>query len=116
MGLGKLIFIYDDNQISIDGGTDLAFTEDVCKRFESYGFHCQHVTDGDGDLEGISNAIQNARNVTDRPSLIRVRYWLIFKKEKSLMCTINFIEQLLALHPKTKEQRRFMVHLWVRKT
>lgn len=71
--LGKLIILYDDNQISIDGGTDLAFTEDVTKRFEAYGFHCQYVADGDRDLEGMAKAIKEAQAVKDRPSLIRVK-------------------------------------------
>lgn len=71
--LGKLIMIYDDNLISIDGGTDLAFTEDVSKRFEAYGFHCQVLSDGDKDLEGMARAIEAAQAVKDRPSLIRLR-------------------------------------------
>lgn len=71
-GLGKLIALYDDNHISIDGSTDIAFTEDVCKRFEAYGWHVQHVPDGNTDLEGIARAIENAKAVTDRPSLIKI--------------------------------------------
>lgn len=70
--LGKLIMIYDDNRISIDGSTDLAFTEDVTKRFEAYGFHCQSVC-GDSDLEAMAGAIEGAQAVKDRPSLIRLR-------------------------------------------
>ena len=66
--LGKLIYLYDDNRISIDGSTDLAFTEDRGKRFEAYGWHVQYVTDGN-DVEAIDLAIQKAK--TDpRPSLI----------------------------------------------
>lgn len=71
--LGKLIYLYDDNAISIDGGTDLAFSEDVDKRFEAYGFHCQCIADGDHDLEGIAKAIEQAQQVKDRPSLIRIK-------------------------------------------
>lgn len=71
--MGKLIIFYDDNHITIDGGTDLSFTEDVELRFKSYGFHTQYVADGDHDLEGISRAIEAARAVTDKPSLIRIR-------------------------------------------
>ncbi len=71
-GLGKLIAFYDDNHISIDGSTDIAFTEDVGKRFEAYGWHVQHVTDGNQDLEAIAKAIAAAKAVTDKPSLIKV--------------------------------------------
>lgn len=69
--LGNLIFLYDDNNISIDGSTNLAFTEDVGKRFEAYGWHVQHVADGN-DVEGIDAAIRAAQG-DPRPSLIRVR-------------------------------------------
>ncbi|NET05696.1 MAG: transketolase [Symploca sp. SIO2B6] len=72
LGLGKLIALYDDNHISIDGSTDLAFTEDVGKRFEAYGWHVQHVENGNTDLEGIQKAIEAAKAVTDKPSLIKV--------------------------------------------
>ncbi|MFN3926186.1 MAG: transketolase [Pseudanabaenaceae cyanobacterium] len=70
--LGKLIMLYDSNHISIDGSTDLAFTEDVGKRYEAYGWHVQHVADGNTDLAGIAAAIRNAKAVTDKPSLIIV--------------------------------------------
>ena len=69
--LGKIIFLYDDNNISIDGSTDLTFTENVGARFEAYGWHVQHVADGN-DVEGIDAAIRAAK-VDPRPSLIRVR-------------------------------------------
>ncbi len=68
LGLGKLIFFYDDNNISIEGGTNLAFTEDVGRRFEAYGWHITHI-DGN-DLDGIEAALQEARAETRRPSLI----------------------------------------------
>ncbi|MBD2567377.1 transketolase [Anabaena lutea] len=71
-GLGKLIALYDDNHISIDGSTDVAFTEDVSKRFESYGWHVLHVKDGNTDLEGIAKAIEAAKAVTDKPTMIKV--------------------------------------------
>lgn len=71
-GLGKLIALYDDNHISIDGHTDISFSEDVGKRFEAYGWHVQHVEEGNDDLEGIQKAIEAAKAVTDRPSLIKV--------------------------------------------
>ena len=70
--LGNLIYLYDDNHITIEGNTDLSFNEDVGKRFESYGWQVQTVSDGT-DLEAISEAIKNAKNETNRPSLIKVR-------------------------------------------
>ncbi|MBD2337898.1 transketolase [Calothrix sp. FACHB-156] len=72
LGLGKLIALYDDNHISIDGSTDVAFTEDVSKRFEAYGWHVQHVENGNTDLEAIAKAIEAAKAVTDKPSFIKV--------------------------------------------
>jgi len=72
LGLGKLIAFYDDNHISIDGSTDLAFTEDVGKRFEAYGWHVQHIPDGNTNLDAIHKAIEAAKAVTDKPSLIKV--------------------------------------------
>ena len=72
LGLGKLIALYDDNHISIDGSTDIAFTEDVSKRFEAYGWHVLHVKDGNTDLEGIAKAIAEAKTVSDKPTMIKV--------------------------------------------
>lgn len=71
-GLGKLIALYDDNHISIDGSTDVSFTEDVSKRFESYGWHVLHVENGNTDLAAIAKAIEEAKSVTDKPSMIKV--------------------------------------------
>ncbi len=70
--LGNIIYLYDDNHISIDGSTDLSFTEDRLKRFEAYGWHLQQVTDGN-DLTAIDAAIAHAEQATDRPSIIAVR-------------------------------------------
>jgi transketolase len=70
--LGKLIYLYDDNKISLDGPTDLAFTEDVLRRFDAYGWHTARVEDGN-DLQAIEAAIRAAQDATDRPSLISVR-------------------------------------------
>ncbi|MDE3058174.1 MAG: transketolase [Bacteroidota bacterium] len=70
--LGNIVYLYDDNHISIDGNTEIAFTEDVAKRFEAYGWHVQIVNDGN-DLDAIDKAIRTAQNVKDRPSLIKVR-------------------------------------------
>jgi len=72
LGLGKLIYLYDDNKISIEGGTDLAFTEDVGGRFEAYGWQVLRVDQGD-DVEAIMTAIDAARAETARPSLVMVR-------------------------------------------
>ncbi|HWW99111.1 MAG TPA: transketolase [Edaphobacter sp.] len=72
LGLGKLIVLYDDNLISLDGPTELSFTEDVTKRFEGYHWHVQHVADGN-DLVAIEKAILAAKAETEKPSLIRVR-------------------------------------------
>jgi transketolase len=71
LSLGKLIYLYDDNKISIDGSTDLAFTEDRAKRFEAYGWHIQRVDDGN-DVEAIDAAIKVAK-ADPRPSLILCR-------------------------------------------
>ncbi len=69
--LGKLIFLYDSNRITIDGSTDITFTEDVGARFEALGWHVQHV---DGlDVDVVDGAIGAAKIVTDRPSLIICR-------------------------------------------
>ncbi|KAL0089254.1 transketolase [Phycomyces blakesleeanus] len=71
--LGKLIALYDDNKITIDGDTAVSFTEDVIQRFESYGWHTIIVTDGDNDIEAISKAVEEAKLVTDKPTLIKIR-------------------------------------------
>jgi len=70
--LGKLIFLYDDNDISLDGPTSLAFTEDVLKRFDAYDWHTQRVHDGN-DLKAIEEAIKVAQAETSRPSIISVK-------------------------------------------
>ena len=70
--LGKLIGFYDDNKITIDGATDLTYSDDARKRFESYGWHVERVSDGN-DLDAIDAAIERAKAETARPSLIIVR-------------------------------------------
>ncbi len=70
--LGKLIYLYDDNHVTIEGFTDLAFSEDVPKRFESYGWHTSTVEDGN-DTAAIEAAIRDAQSISDRPSLISVK-------------------------------------------
>ncbi len=72
LGLGKLIFIYDDNLISLDGPTSLSYNDDVLERFEAYHWHVQRVSDGN-DLEGIEAAIEAAKAETAKPSIIAVR-------------------------------------------
>jgi transketolase len=70
--LGRLICLYDDNHISIDGNTSIAFTEDVGRRFEAYGWHVLRVSDGN-DLGAVEAAIRTAQAETERPSLIMCR-------------------------------------------
>ncbi len=70
--LGNIIFLYDDNHITIEGNTNLAFDEDVAQRFEAYGWHVQTLADGN-DLNALSAAIKNAQKESTRPSLIKVR-------------------------------------------
>ena len=71
-GLGKLIVLYDDNHISIDGPTDITYSDDVETRFAAYGWHTQRVADGN-DLEALEEALQDAQLEPLRPSLIAVR-------------------------------------------
>lgn len=70
--LGKLIVLYDSNDIQLDGPTNKAFTESVAKRFEAYGWDYARVEDGT-DLEAIDQAIQRAKEVTDKPTLIEIK-------------------------------------------
>ncbi|MEM7356841.1 MAG: transketolase, partial [Acidobacteriota bacterium] len=72
LGLGKLNVFWDDNDITIDGSTELAFTEDVVKRYQAYGWHTLEVDDGN-DLAAIEAAIQAAKAETGRPTLVRVK-------------------------------------------
>lgn len=75
--LGNLIYLYDDNHISIEGDTALTFNEDVAKRFESYCWHVQSIDDGN-DAAAIAKAIDNAKNETGRPSLIKIHTEIAF--------------------------------------
>lgn len=70
--LGKLIYLYDDNHVTLSAGTDITFTEDRARRFEAYGWHTQAIGDGN-DLRAIEQAVRSARAETRRPSLILVR-------------------------------------------
>ena len=73
LGLGKLICVYDDNRITIDGETSLSYSDDVGKRFEGYNWHVQNLGDSAEDLSGISGALNLAKAEAERPSLIVVR-------------------------------------------
>lgn len=70
--LGKLIYLFDNNHITLSASTQLSFTEDHCKRFEAYGWHTQIIDDGN-DLDAIERALENARQEKERPSLISIR-------------------------------------------
>ena len=77
LGLGKLICIYDDNQISIEGGTYITFTEDVAMRFEAYNWQVLRVEDGN-DIDAIRKALEAAKKDSQRPSLIILRTHIAF--------------------------------------
>jgi transketolase len=72
LGLGKLIYLYDDNRVTLSAGTNMTFTEDRARRFEAYGWHTQSIDDGN-DLSALEQALSSARAETKRPSLILVR-------------------------------------------
>jgi transketolase len=73
LGLGRLIVMYDDNSITIDGDTNLSFTEDVLKRYEAYGWHTQTVSDVTGSLDDLRKCLATAQGITDKPSIIKVK-------------------------------------------
>lgn len=81
MGLGKVIYLYDDNGISIEGPTSLSFTEDVSRRFQAYGWQVIRVADGN-NIASIETAIQNAQAEKDKPSLIMVHTHIGFGSPK----------------------------------
>lgn len=81
LGLGKLIYLYDDNKITIEGSTDIAFTEDVETRFKAYGWQVLRVADSE-DIEAMENAIKEAKADTMHPSLIIVRTHIGFGSPK----------------------------------
>jgi transketolase len=82
LGLGKLIVLYDSNYITIDGETELSFTENVAKRYKAYGWQVLEVHQGDHDLDGIARAIEEARAETNKPSLIVVTTTIGFGSAK----------------------------------
>lgn len=81
LGLGKLIYLYDDNDISIEGSTDIAFTEDVSRRFQAYGWQVIRVADGN-DIGSIDKAVTNAKAEKDRPTLIMIKSHIGFGSPK----------------------------------
>ena len=86
-GLGKLICLYDDNHISIDGDTEIAFTENVGKRFDALGWHTIWVQNGNNDYDAIRAAIEEAKSVTDKPTMIKV-------KPTAILMVASFIAKL----------------------
>jgi transketolase len=72
LGLGNIIYLYDDNHISIEGNTNITFQEDVAKRFEAYNWHVQVLEDAN-DITAVSEAVERAKKETKRPSLIKIR-------------------------------------------
>jgi transketolase len=77
-GLGRLVYIYDDNHVSIDGPTELSLSDDAAKRFEGYGWHVEAVGEIAEDLDGLEAAVRRAMAVEDRPSLIVLRSHIAF--------------------------------------
>jgi transketolase len=82
-GLGKLIYFYDDNHITIDGTTSISFTEDRAKRFDALGWHVQSVADVN-DLDALRTVIKNAQDETTRPSIIIVRTHIAYGAPKAV--------------------------------
>uniref|UniRef100_A0A0A9ZG03 Transketolase 1 n=1 Tax=Lygus hesperus TaxID=30085 RepID=A0A0A9ZG03_LYGHE len=80
--LGRLIVLYDNNNIQIDGSTNLSFTEDIQKRFESMGWHYQYISHGDTDIDGIEKAVEVAKNITDKPSIISIKTTIGYASKK----------------------------------
>ena len=76
LGLGKLIVFYDDNEITIDGNTNLSFSEHVQKRYEAYGWHVQQVEDVVTQLGDLRAAGKSAQEVTDKPSIIACKTFI----------------------------------------
>ncbi len=86
--LGKLIYLYDDNRITLASATPVTFTENHAQRFEAYGWHTQYIEDGN-DIEAINKAIQNAQNETEKPSLIIVHTHIGFGSPKQDTCAAH---------------------------
>src|SRR5579864_1425538 len=73
LGLGRLVYIYDDNHISIDGPTELALSDDPVKRFEAYGWDVNNIGEAANDLDALETAVRRAMAIEDRPSMIVLR-------------------------------------------
>jgi transketolase len=82
LGLGRLVYVYDDNHITIDGPTELALSDDAAKRFEAYGWHVIQLGEAANDLDVLEGAIREAMAVEDRPSLIVVRTHIAYPSPK----------------------------------
>lgn len=82
LGLGRLVYIYDDNHITIDGPTELALSDNAPERFEAYGWHVQDLGEAANDLDVLEAAIRTAMAVEDRPSLIVVRSHIAYPSPK----------------------------------
>ncbi|MEO7427889.1 MAG: transketolase [Acidimicrobiales bacterium] len=78
LGLGRLVCVYDDNHISIDGATELSLSDDAGARFEAYGWHVEHLGEVADDLDAIEEGLQRATEVDDRPSLVILRSHIAF--------------------------------------
>lgn len=115
--LGKLIAFYDDNSITIDGDTAVSFTEDVVKRFESYDWHTIVVGDGDSDFSSIEKAITEAKNVTDKPTLIKVKTTIgmlfIFGSVRLFIFALQVVTQILCIICQQLLKKKFIKNrLW----
>ena len=73
LGLGRLVVVYDDNEVTIDGGTDLALSDDAAARFRSYGWHVIELGEAAEDLDTLESGLRDAAAVEDRPSLVILR-------------------------------------------
>ncbi len=116
LGLGKLIVVYDDNRITIDGPTHLTYSDDVARRFQAYGWHVQSLGDAANDVRALSAALTAARQESDRPSLIVVRSHIGFgapnKQDTSAVHGSPLGETEVALTKKVygwPEEPRFLV-------
>lgn len=89
LGLGRLIVLYDDNNITIDGDTSLSFTEDVLKRYEAYGWHTQTVADVTGSLDDLRAAVKNAQAETSKPSIIKIKTAIGYGSAKQGLNTVH---------------------------
>ncbi|RZS03633.1 hypothetical protein BHM03_00033844 [Ensete ventricosum] len=97
-GLGKLIAFYDDNHISIDGDTEIAFTEDVIHRFEALGWHTIWVKNGNTGYDDIRSAIKEAKAVKDKPTLIKVCFQNCFLGTKDMVSWLHLLRDHWSRH------------------